>query len=212
MPLRRAATTSVQVEAAGPLRVRERPRQGLSRGHPWRRCAAQATHYVGNQRPRRARAAMDRLPADDFVVTSPLDDHIGKDAFFERCFPTAHRLRSQNILDTVPTEGDQVFVRCEYQLTTGERHRNVEVLTVRDGRITEAQVYFGGSSRGVRRRSSGRRRPRGGRCARPGSLRSRQTKTTQEAAGASTEPARVGMPVRGSRVNQVMSPERSLAA
>ena len=32
----------------------------------------------------------------------------------------------------------------EYELLTGERHRNVEVLTVRDGKVVEAQVFFGG--------------------------------------------------------------------
>jgi len=33
------------------------------------------------------RAAMDRLLAEDFVFTSPQDDHIGKAAFLEICFP-----------------------------------------------------------------------------------------------------------------------------
>ncbi|MEV0375878.1 nuclear transport factor 2 family protein [Streptomyces sp. NPDC050636] len=90
------------------------------------------------------REAMDLLLAEDFVFTSPQDDHIGKAAFFERCFPTADRLRSQEILDTVPAGDGRVFVRYEYELKTGARHRNVEVMTVRDGRITETQVYFGG--------------------------------------------------------------------
>ena len=31
------------------------------------------------------------LLADDFVFTSPQDDHIDKAAFMERCFPTADR-------------------------------------------------------------------------------------------------------------------------
>lgn len=90
------------------------------------------------------RAAMERLLADEFVFTSPQDDHIGRAAFFERCFPTADRLRSQTLLDVVPTAGGEVFVRYEYELTTGERHRNVEVMTVRDCQVTEVQVYFGG--------------------------------------------------------------------
>lgn len=38
------------------------------------------------------RAAMDRLLAEDFVFTSPQDDHLGKAAFLEICFPTADRL------------------------------------------------------------------------------------------------------------------------
>jgi hypothetical protein len=32
----------------------------------------------------------------------------------------------------------------EYELLTGERRRNVEVLTVRDSRVVETQVFFGG--------------------------------------------------------------------
>lgn len=90
------------------------------------------------------RAAMDRLLAEEYVFTSPQDDHIGKTAFLEACFPTADRLREQQILDAVALDGEQVCVRYEYELKTGERHRNVEVTTVRDGRLTETQVYFGG--------------------------------------------------------------------
>ncbi|GGU49586.1 hypothetical protein GCM10010211_12210 [Streptomyces albospinus] len=90
------------------------------------------------------RAAMDRLLAEEFVFTSPQDDHIGKAAFLEVCFPTADRVRTQELLDTVAVDDDQVFIRYEYELKTGERHRNVEVMTVRDGRLTETQVYFGG--------------------------------------------------------------------
>ncbi|BDM70809.1 hypothetical protein HEK616_42960 [Streptomyces nigrescens] len=90
------------------------------------------------------RDAIDRLLADDFVFTSPQDDHIDRAAFLEVCFPTADRLRHQEILDTAEIDDEQVYVRYEYELTTGERHRNVEVQTVRNCRIAEAQVYFGG--------------------------------------------------------------------
>jgi ketosteroid isomerase-like protein len=90
------------------------------------------------------RDAAERLLADDFVFTSPQDDHIDRAAFFERCFPTADRFVSQEMLHVVPTEGDDVFVMYEYELKTGERHRNVELLTVRDDRIVETQVFFGG--------------------------------------------------------------------
>jgi hypothetical protein len=62
------------------------------------------------------------LIAEDFVFTSPQDDHIDKVTFFERCFPTAERFKSQEILQVVPTEGDDVFVLNEYELRTGERH------------------------------------------------------------------------------------------
>jgi ketosteroid isomerase-like protein len=90
------------------------------------------------------RAAAFPLYADDFTFTSPRDDHIDKAAFFERCFPTADRFREQRLLHVVPADGELVLVHYEYELTTGDRYRNVEAITVRDGRIQEVQVFFGG--------------------------------------------------------------------
>jgi len=40
-----------------------------------------------------------------------------------------------------------VFILYEYELQTGERHRNAEFITVRDGRLVETQVFFGGHVR-----------------------------------------------------------------
>ena len=90
------------------------------------------------------RDAADALLAPDLVFTSPQDDHIDRAAFFERCFPTADRFESQQILQLAAAGDDGVFLLYEYQLTTGERHRNAEYHTVRDGRIVEIQVFFGG--------------------------------------------------------------------
>jgi ketosteroid isomerase-like protein len=36
------------------------------------------------------------------------------------------------------------FVLYEYELEDGQRYRNAEVITVRDGKVTESQVFFGG--------------------------------------------------------------------
>lgn len=93
------------------------------------------------------RAAAEPLLADDFTFTSPQDDHIDKGAFFERCFPTTERLAWYELPQVVAADGDDVFVMYDYELKTGEHHRNVEVLTVRDGRIVETQVFFGGPVR-----------------------------------------------------------------
>lgn len=83
------------------------------------------------------------LYADDFTFTSPQDDHIDKKAFFERCFPTADRFTEQRFLHVVAVDEEVVFVQYEYELTGGKRFRNMEAITVRDGRIREVQVYFG---------------------------------------------------------------------
>lgn len=87
------------------------------------------------------------LYADGMTFTSPQDDHIGRDAFFARCFPTADRFVEQRMMYVVGLGGGDVFVMYEYELPTGAVHRNTEVLTVRDGQITEVQVFFGGNVR-----------------------------------------------------------------
>ncbi|RCV51828.1 nuclear transport factor 2 family protein [Marinitenerispora sediminis] len=90
------------------------------------------------------RAAALALYADDFSFTSPQDDHIDRASFFERCFPTAHRFAEQRLLHVVPVDDELVFVHYEYELTTGGRYRNMEAVTVREGRIREVRVFFGG--------------------------------------------------------------------
>jgi len=97
------------------------------------------TSYRAQDRP-----AAERLVAEEFVFTSPQDDHIDRAAFFDRCFPTADRFKEHELLAVVPTDGDDVFVLYEYELEGGQRHRNAEVITVRDGQVTESQVFFGG--------------------------------------------------------------------
>lgn len=88
-------------------------------------------------------ARADDLLDEAFVFSSPQDDHIDKATFMQRCFPTAHRFVRQELLAAEETAAG-VFLLYEYELGSGERHRNAEVLTVRDGRIVETQVFFGG--------------------------------------------------------------------
>lgn len=84
------------------------------------------------------------LLADDFVFTSPQDDHIDKGAFLDRCFPTAARFVSQTVLQLVDVPEGGVFLLYEYELVDGRRYRSVEFSTVRKGQLTETQVFFGG--------------------------------------------------------------------
>jgi len=93
------------------------------------------------------RVTAEHMYAADFMFTSPQDDHIDKDTFLERCFPTANRLNSQTLLHVVELPDGDVFVLYEYELKTGDQHRNVELITVRDEQLTETQVFFGGKVR-----------------------------------------------------------------
>lgn len=88
--------------------------------------------------------AAERLLAEDLVFTSPQDDHIDRTAFLERCFPTASRFTEQTIVELAPAGETGVLLLYEYELENGERYRNTEHHTVRDGRIVEIQVFFGG--------------------------------------------------------------------
>lgn len=90
------------------------------------------------------RDTAQRLLAEDFSFTSPQDDHIDKETYLERCFPTADRFSSQVILELVSAGEEGVFILYEYELKNGERYRNTEFITVRNGRIVQTQVFFGG--------------------------------------------------------------------
>ena len=43
------------------------------------------------------------------------------------------------------TDADRVFVTYEGRNTNGHRFRNTEILTIRDQRIIDVEVYFGWS-------------------------------------------------------------------
>ena len=88
--------------------------------------------------------AANELLAESFTFTSPQDDHIDRTAFMQRCFPTAERVVEQEILELVPAGANGVFVMYEYELLTGERHRNSEFIIVGDGQLAETHVFFGG--------------------------------------------------------------------
>jgi hypothetical protein len=90
-------------------------------------------------------AAARAMVTERFRFTSPQDDHLDRETYFEVCFPTIGHFASQIMMETAEV-GDTVLVRYEYELAdAGGRFRNMEALTVDDtGLITEVQVYFGG--------------------------------------------------------------------
>jgi ketosteroid isomerase-like protein len=89
------------------------------------------------------------LLADDVTFTSPQDDHIDKVAYLERCFPTASRFVWTDVLAPAEPEPGLVVWRYRYELHDGGRFSNVEEITVRNDRIVEIRVYFGGGLRPI---------------------------------------------------------------
>jgi hypothetical protein len=83
-----------------------------------------------------------RLIAEDFHFTSPLDNRIDRKAYFERCWPNSRRIDGFDFIAVVPSD-DRVYVTYVAHSDSGRSFRNTEVLTVRGGKIVEAEVYFG---------------------------------------------------------------------
>ena len=90
----------------------------------------------------RDRAALEALISDDFHFTSPLDNRLDRATYFERCWPNSRTMRSFDFVH-LAAEGDCVFVTYEAESTTGSRFRNTEVMTIRNGKITGVEVFFG---------------------------------------------------------------------
>ena len=88
------------------------------------------------------RAAIEAVIGDDFHFTSPRDNRIGRATYFERCWPGSRMLAGFSFVNLV-ADGARAFVTYEGRWTGGGSFRNTEIVTVRDGRIVDVEVYFG---------------------------------------------------------------------
>ena len=90
------------------------------------------------------RAVIVSLIAEDFHFTSPLDNRIDRETYFARCWPNSENITGFTFVHCVQ-DGDRVFVTYEGRGPGGKGFRNTEILTIRDGKLVEAEVYFGWS-------------------------------------------------------------------
>ncbi|MBI3433978.1 MAG: nuclear transport factor 2 family protein [Proteobacteria bacterium] len=88
------------------------------------------------------RAAIEPLIAEDFHFTSPLDNRIDRATYFARCRPNNKRITGFAFI-RILAEGEQVVVTDVARSDSGKHFRNLEVLTIRDGKVREAEVNFG---------------------------------------------------------------------
>ena len=88
------------------------------------------------------RQSLEKLIADDFSFSSPQDDHIDRATYFERCWPNSEKIRTITIEKLFEQDGE-AFVRYRSELKNGEVFRNTELLTFKDGKLVEVDVYFG---------------------------------------------------------------------
>ena len=90
------------------------------------------------------RAALEKVIAEDFHFTSPLDNRLDRETYFRRCWPNSKAIEAFDFVNLV-TDGDRVFVTYVGRNTDGRRFRNTEILTIRDQQIVDVEVYFGWS-------------------------------------------------------------------
>jgi ketosteroid isomerase-like protein len=90
------------------------------------------------------REAAEAVIAEDFHFTSPLDNRIDRKTYFARCWPNNEWITGYEFVRLIQG-GEQVVATYIGQSNRGKPFRNTEVLTVRDGKIVEVEVYFGWS-------------------------------------------------------------------
>jgi ketosteroid isomerase-like protein len=95
--------------------------------------------YVDNDR-----AAIEAIIGDDFHFTSPRDNRIDRQVYFDKCWKNSETITGFTFINLV-ADGERVFVTYEGQRSAGKPFRNTEIVTVRNGKIVEVEVYFGWS-------------------------------------------------------------------
>lgn len=90
----------------------------------------------------RDRAALEDLLAEDFTFSSPIDDRIDRQTYFERCWPNSEG-HMKFEFEQVFVQGNEAFVTYVLTKKDGSQTRNTEFF-VTDGRhIRHVDVYFG---------------------------------------------------------------------
>lgn len=85
---------------------------------------------------------VEPMLADDFTFSSPRDDHISRERYFEHCWPRQKVFRSVHIEHLV-ADGDEVIVGYRAETMQGGGFRNMELIRFAGDRIAEVSVYFG---------------------------------------------------------------------
>lgn len=92
--------------------------------------------YAGKDRD-----AAEALIAENFHFTSPLDNALDRETYFQTCWPNSERMTACRVVQTVDL-GDQAYITYEAQ-AADRAFRNTELHTARDGKLVAVEVYFG---------------------------------------------------------------------
>jgi ketosteroid isomerase-like protein len=85
---------------------------------------------------------MEKILADGFTFSSPLDDHISTERFHERCWPNAYNIKRFD-LEKIILNGDDAVVICNGWTNSGKLFRNSDHFELKDGKIKAYECFFG---------------------------------------------------------------------
>jgi ketosteroid isomerase-like protein len=88
------------------------------------------------------RAAIEALLDDEYHFSSPLDNALDRETYFNRCWANSGQIAAFNYIHTFE-DADRAVVVYEGRTSSGKRFRNCEVHTVRGGKLIATEVYFG---------------------------------------------------------------------
>lgn len=88
------------------------------------------------------RKAVEDSFTDDFRFTSPYDDEIDKQSYFERCWKVPDWIERHE-LERIVVDGDAAFVTYRCVAKGGKSFRNTEIFGFEGDRISRIDVYFG---------------------------------------------------------------------
>ena len=89
---------------------------------------------------------LDRLLADGFTFSSPLDDHISKSDYKTGCWDTQIAFIDRFDLKQVIATDNEAFVMYICHTANGKTFQNVEYFQLRGGNVKAVECYFGGKA------------------------------------------------------------------
>jgi ketosteroid isomerase-like protein len=89
---------------------------------------------------------VDHLLADSFTFTSPVDDHISKHAFYDRCWGQSAHIKHNDLESVILGDDSDAMVKYLCHTTKGTSFRNIEYLRFAGNSITAIECYFGGNA------------------------------------------------------------------
>jgi len=95
--------------------------------------------------------------AAGFTFTSPYDEHIDREAYFKRCWPT-QPLHQKFEFVSIAQDGNRVIVVYECTMLRPNavhpdmHFRNSEMHTFENGKLKSVEVFFGDPPNGLSRR------------------------------------------------------------